>query len=92
MSPSGARVRVSGLVQGVGYRYFCYQNAHRLGLKGWVKNMPDGSVEVRVEGDRSEIEALIDQLKTGPPSGSVSGLDCQWQEYTGTFERFDVSY
>ena len=80
------------MVQGVGYRYFCYQHAHRLGLRGWVKNLPGGSVEVLVEGDRSVIEAFIDQLRIGPPSGSVSGIDLEWQEFTGAFERFDVSY
>lgn len=80
------------MVQGVGYRYFCYQHAHRLGLKGWVKNLPGGTVEVLVEGDRSAIVEFIDQLRTGPPSGSVSDLDLEWQDFTGAFERFDVSY
>ena len=80
------------MVQGVGYRYFCYQQAHRLGLKGWVKNLPDGSVEILAEGDRSAIEALLDMLKTGPPSGTVDDLDIEWQEFTGAFQQFDVSY
>ncbi|MBI4720187.1 MAG: acylphosphatase, partial [Chitinivibrionia bacterium] len=56
----GAHLRVCGLVQGVGYRYFCLRKALSLQLTGWVRNESDGSVSVLVEGDRGAIEALIE--------------------------------
>jgi len=90
MNAVGAQVVISGLVQGVGYRYSCYHLARQLGLTGWVKNRPDGSVEVLVEGDRGGIEILIDQLKVGPPSAVVKRVDISWTNFTGKYNDFDV--
>ena len=56
MSSIGAIILINGFVQGVGYRYFCFDRARNLGLYGWVKNNPDCTVSVQVEGDRSLIE------------------------------------
>ena len=91
MNSVGAQLTIRGLVQGIGYRYYCYRAASSLGLTGWVKNNPDGSVLVMAEGDRSLVEELIKELKVGPPSATVTDVDVAWTEYTGRFRNFDVS-
>lgn len=65
-------VRVDGRVQGVGFRWFVVGEAERLGLRGWVRNASDGSVEVEAEGPAALIDALRLRLEKGPPSARVS--------------------
>jgi acylphosphatase len=72
---SELHVRVSGLVQGVGYRWFVRERARRLGLAGWVRNLPDGSVEVMASGDPGQLELLREELRRGPRGAAVSALD-----------------
>jgi acylphosphatase len=69
---------VEGLVQGVGYRWYAARRAEALGLKGFVRNLYDGTVEVEAEGDRSMLEELIRQLKVGPRSARVTNLKVEW--------------
>lgn len=64
--------RVSGRVQGVGFRWFVVGEAERLGLRGWVRNAPDGSVEVEVEGAEEVVAELKQKLEKGPPAARVS--------------------
>jgi acylphosphatase len=92
MNSVGVQLRIHGYVQGVGYRYYCLRKARSLGLKGWVKNNPDGSVSVAAEGDRSLLEELIKELQAGPPSASVSDIDVTWTSYTGRFADFGLSF
>ncbi len=68
------RVRISGVVQGVGFRYFTRAVARDLGLRGYVRNMDDGSVEAVAEGEPERIDLFLDRVATGPPASSVSGL------------------
>lgn len=67
-------VRVTGVVQGVGFRWFVRERARQLGLAGWVKNLPDGSVEVAAAGDEGQIRLLRGELQRGPPGASVDEL------------------
>ena len=68
----GARhFSVYGVVQGVGFRWSVHKTAERLGLTGWVRNRPDGSVEGWAEGDGSRLEALEAWLRDGPPAARV---------------------
>ncbi len=90
MSSVGAELRVSGMVQGVGYRYFCYRKANDLGITGWVKNQPDGSVLVLAEGDRSAIEVFIVELKIGPSASSVSDVNVEWRSFSGETSEFKI--
>ena len=60
-------------------------------MTGWVKNNFDGSVSTYVEGDRGLIEAYIDELKLGPGSAHVAGLDVDWRPFTGKFKSFEVT-
>jgi len=69
---------VEGLVQGVGFRWYTARHARTLGLKGFVRNLFDGSVEVEAEGDRSLLEELITALKVGPRSAHVRNLRIEW--------------
>ena len=64
-------IKVTGRVQGVGYRYFVLQKAREIGLKGWVKNSRDSGVELVVQGEDSDIQTFIDYLKIGPPLSRV---------------------
>ncbi len=88
----GAHILVSGYVQGVGYRYFVYRQATKLGLPGYVRNTWGGDVEVEVEGDRSLIEELIKEIKVGPRSAEVTDLRISWLEFQNRFQLFEVRY
>lgn len=67
-------LRISGLVQGVGYRASFEAQARALGLRGWVRNRVDGSVEALVRGDAPALERIIDWARHGPPASRVDGL------------------
>ena len=69
------RARVTGRVQGVTYRQWCRQEARRLHLDGWVRNRPDGTVEVWAQGTPTSVERLIDWLWQGPPFADVTGVE-----------------
>ena len=70
--PVGARVFVRGRVQGVGFRYHTRARARELGVRGWVRNLHDGRVEVWAEGTESACAALCTWLQDGPPGASVT--------------------
>ena len=85
-----AEVVVSGLVQGVGFRYFVLQKAHELKLNGYVKNQMDGTVLTVVEGKKSSIELLFDQLKVGPMYSDVRDIKIGWSSFVSEFSNFEV--
>ncbi len=86
----GAHIIVKGLVQGVGFRYFVYRKATALGLRGVVRNLINGDVEVEVEGERSPIEELIKDLKIGPRAAIVNDLRIEWRNSSGTLNGFTI--
>ncbi|MEJ7554429.1 MAG: acylphosphatase [Aquificaceae bacterium] len=69
------KIYVSGIVQGVGYRAFTKRLAQSYGLTGWVKNLPDGRVEVFVQGDKEVVWEFLKQLWEGPPAGRVDRME-----------------
>ena len=84
---------VYGRVQGVFFRYFVRNIARNLGLKGYVCNLPSGNaVEVQAEGDKQQLEKLIQQLKIGPPGARVKKVEINWSDYSGQFTTFSISY
>ncbi|MBU0491871.1 MAG: acylphosphatase [Chloroflexi bacterium] len=83
---------VHGRVQGVSFRYYTRQQAHALGLVGYVRNQWDGTVEVVTEGPRPLLAALVEWLHQGPPAARVSQVDVEWLPATGEFATFDVRY
>lgn len=72
---SELHVRVTGIVQGVGFRWFVRERARRLGLDGWVRNLPDGSVEVVAAGPDAELDRLKTELLRGPDGAKVERLE-----------------
>ena len=87
-----AHIFVSGRVQGVFYRATTQEVAKRLRLKGWVRNLPDGRVEIVAEGPEDALKALIDWCWEGPPLAKVEDVKVIWEEPTGEFEDFVVRY
>ncbi len=77
MIQSARRCVVSGRVQGVFYRASTQQRAQKLGLTGWVRNRPDGGVEVFACGEAEQLEALCRWLQQGPEMAKVSSVECQ---------------
>ena len=87
-----AALRVTGVVQGVNYRYNTKRKADELGLVGTVRNLPDGSVEVVCEGDEQAIRGLIEWCRQGPEGAFVKGVDVAWQEPAGRLTQFTILY
>ena len=85
-----AHLLVSGLVQGVNFRQSTVDEARRLGLRGWVRNCPDGRVEVEAEGDRDGVEALVRWCGRGPPFAGVEGVDVTWTAHRGDLGPFSM--
>ncbi len=76
-------VFVSGRVQGVGYRYSTLNEAQRLGVNGWVRNLPDGSVEAVFEGSRTVVEEIIRWCHKGPTAAVVKDVAVEYEELEG---------
>lgn len=88
-----AHAYVSGLVQGVFFRANTVDAADRIGrLSGWVRNLPDGRVEVVCEGERDRVEKLVDWLGQGPPAARVTDVQISWEEPSDSFDGFHVKY
>lgn len=83
---------VHGLVQGVFFRAFVARRARELGLAGYVRNLPDGAVEVLAEGGRRQLEKLVEYLREGPPAARVDNVVTAWSKHTGNYTVFSVSY
>ncbi|HEY41093.1 MAG TPA: acylphosphatase [Dehalococcoidia bacterium] len=90
--PAAISAIVYGRVQGVYYRAFVRRRAAELGLAGYARNLPDGTVEVRAEGEREQLQKLIGHLESGPPAARVAKVVTNWSEYTGDYTGFSVRY
>lgn len=84
------QARIRGKVQGVSFRWYTRQTAIPLGLTGYAHNLPDRSVEVVAEGERSDLEKLLQFLHVGPPSARVDAVTSAWQTATGEFRDFSI--
>jgi len=74
----------------VGYRYFVVDEAQLLRLTGWVRNLPDGSVEVLAEGPAPALERLLAALERGPRNARVSDVETTWEKAAGEAQGFGV--
>ncbi|PIU65862.1 MAG: acylphosphatase [Armatimonadetes bacterium CG07_land_8_20_14_0_80_40_9] len=90
MEKARIEAKVSGLVQGVGYRFFVQREAYSLNLSGYAKNLWDGKVEVIVEGDKDKLLKFLEALKKGPWLSQVKDIKAVWREYKGEFKGFGV--
>ena len=84
------RARVRGRVQGVGFRYSVEQVAGRLGLLGWVRNLPSGEVECVAEGPQEKLEELAAYLREGPAAARVEAVDLEWEAPRGGLRGFSA--
>jgi acylphosphatase len=80
------------MVQGVGFRYFTRLTARALQLTGWVRNLPDGGVELVAEGPAAEVDQLLAALREGPAGSRVERLETERQVYRGEFKGFEVRF
>lgn len=86
-----AHIWVKGRVQGVGFRaYVEYSARHIGGLTGWVRNVGYDTVEAVAEGERANVEHLIEMMKSGPRSSRVDESKVEWESVTGEFKEFGV--
>jgi acylphosphatase len=81
---------VRGDVQGVGFRYFVADHARDAGLRGWVRNRADGSVECVAEGLRDVVEELVEALRRGPTSAAVERVETDWLEPKADLDGFQI--
>jgi acylphosphatase len=86
-----ARVVVSGRVQGVAFRQAAVEEAQRLGVTGWVRNLPDGRVEALIEGDRQGVEALVAWCRRGPRLARVEEMRIAWEPHRGEYQDFRIA-
>jgi acylphosphatase len=89
-NPARAEIIVDGVVQGVGFRYFVYKNAVKLGLKGYTKNLYTGEVLTVVEGEKEMIQELFKLIKIGPRNAYVKNCKIMWTEYNNEFSTFEI--
>lgn len=86
-----AKIRVNGIVQGVGFRPFCHRTAANLGLKGRVLNLGDAGVEITLEGEKKLIKKFVSQLKNdAPPLAEVKDIDVEWSDFSEEFDEFKI--
>lgn len=84
------RYLVRGVVQGVGFRYFTARAARDAGLAGYVRNLPDGRVEVMAEGHAAAVESLERAIRSGPPFARVDGVDVETGHPPTGYSRFKI--
>jgi acylphosphatase len=84
------RLKIEGRVQGVYFRTSTVQEAHRLGVTGWVMNCPDGSVETVAEGTRAKIDQFIAWCRRGPPGAQVHRVESEWAPFRNEFQGFRI--
>ena len=94
-APEGAlaarlEIVVSGRVQGVWFRAATREEARRLGLSGWVRNLADGRVEATFEGEEDRLRLMLEWCRTGPPGARVDRVESRWGAATGGFDGFSV--
>jgi acylphosphatase len=78
-----AHLKIYGRVQGVGFRWSMQREAKKRGVHGWVRNLPDGTVEAVIEGEPERVEALIGWAQQGPQMARVTRVEIRWEEPEG---------
>jgi len=83
---------IRGLVQGVGFRFFAYRVATDLGITGFVRNLPDGAVEILAEGEEDALRRFVEYMKGGPRSAVVESVEENWAESQEEFTSFSIKF
>jgi acylphosphatase len=87
-----AHLWISGLVQGVFFRARAEEQASSKGLTGWVKNLPDGKVEILFEGPDKAVDEMVKWCHRGPRGALVKAIEIKWENSTGEFANFQIRY
>lgn len=90
MPGKAVRIIVSGMVQGVGFRYYIYRQANSLGLTGYARNLPTGQVEIVASGEKGLIDELVKVARVGPSYASVSDVSLEEIELKEDFKNFGI--
>jgi acylphosphatase len=86
------RIKIFGKVQGVGFRFFIYKNAKNLGLRGWVRNLADGTVEALFEGEDEKVKEILELCKIGPPLAKVKRIEVEKEKFKNEFQDFEILF
>ncbi|MDP3740998.1 MAG: acylphosphatase [bacterium] len=89
---SEIHIKVEGWVQGVFFRDEAVKFARQYKVTGWIKNLPDGSVEILAQGEKENLEKFLVWARQGPPAAEVDTFDIQWREPTDSFTSFEIKY
>lgn len=92
MSKGRVHLKIHGKVQGVFFRATAKEKAEELGLVGWVKNNPQGAVEIIAEGDREDLESYVTWCNSGPRNSRVDNVSVKWGNCEEEFEEFKIEY
>lgn len=92
MSEKHVHILVSGRVQGVGFRFYVERAAQSMGLVGEVRNLGDGRVEIRAEGDEKILRSFLKKVRQGPALSHVASVNEQWSPAIGVYKRFSVTF
>ncbi len=88
--PTESHIIVRGFVQGVGFRFATLRAARTIGVCGFVRNLPDGNVEIVAQGEPAAVERLIAWARRGPPAARVDGVTVESRNSTTQYQSFDV--
>lgn len=84
------KIIIKGMVQGVGFRYYCHKIAVTLGLLGYVKNLYNGDVEIEVEGEEGPVNEFINLVKIGPEHSKVTSISVESEKYENIYTSFSI--
>ncbi len=87
-----AQVIIDGIVQGVFFRAATRDEAIRIGVGGWVRNLSDGTVQALFEGEKNKVESIIAWCHQGPQGARVDRVQIFWEPYVGEFKHFEIRY
>ncbi len=85
-----AHIYLSGKVQGVFFRYATQEQAVARNVTGWVRNLPDGRVEALFEGEKSDVDEMVDFCRRGPSGARVEYVEVEWEDYSGEHKNFRI--
>ena len=83
-------IKIIGKVQGVGFRFFVQQQAQKLGINGWVRNIPNGDVEALAQGEKADLEQFIAKVKEGPSFSRVEDVSLNWVKEAEQYFGFEI--
>jgi acylphosphatase len=92
MAKMRKRVLISGIVQGVSFRYYTRSAARKAGVYGWVRNLSDGRVEAVFEGEQASVETVVNWCELGPRGGRVDSVQVFDETHKGEFSDFDIVF